>query len=71
MRVVLLLCIVSCVVLAPFASAQEAPRRGVGPVDMSRRQVGPAGGKNLWGYMLFMILGLGTVYIVFRGNKRA
>ncbi len=29
------------------------------------------GKKNLWAYMVFIALGMLTVYFVFRGNKRA
>ena len=71
MRVILSLCIVLCIALAPFASAQEPPRPGINPSRVSREPTEVAGGENLWSYMLFMIAGLGAVYFVFRGNKRA
>jgi hypothetical protein len=71
MRVVLLLCMFLCIVLAPIASAQEPPRPGINPASVTREPTEVAGGENLWSYMLFMFAGLGTVYLVFRGNKRA
>ncbi len=72
MRVILSLCIALCIALAPFASAQEpSPRPGVAPPSVSRDPAEAAGKENLWSYMLFMFAGLGAIYFVFRGNKRA
>lgn len=72
MRTALSLCVVLCIVMVSFASAQEDTiERGIDRTDLQRREVETVGGENLWSYMLFMIAGLGTVYFTFRGNKRA
>ncbi|MFH0965201.1 MAG: hypothetical protein V2A58_14470 [Planctomycetota bacterium] len=73
MRCSILVLTAFLVLLGPYIVAQEEEdyRRGMDTSDLQREHVEVAGGENLWSYLTFLVIGLGTVYFVFRGNKRA